>query len=99
MKEPRRPIRRPMSAEKASSPKPGLFLLALGTYVPDTAVLDDRVLLTLLVDDCCWRIAKEDWLNHRPQRWQHREVAGWIDERAALAQEAQRIRTLAQYRC
>jgi hypothetical protein len=86
-----------MNAEKASSPKPGLFLSALGMYVPDTAVLDDRLLLTALVDDCCWRIAKEDWLNHRPQRWQRREIAGWIDEHAALAQEAQRIRTLAQY--
>jgi hypothetical protein len=86
-----------MKAEKASSPKPGLFLSTLDTYVPHTAVLDDRLLLTLLVDDCCWRIAKEDWLSHRPQRWQCREVADWIDEHAALAHEAQRIRTLAQY--
>jgi len=86
-----------MSATPAASPQPGLFMSALGAQVPATEILDDRLLLALLVDDCCWRIAKEDWLKRRPQHWRHRNIARWIDEHAVLAQEAQRIRTLARY--
>jgi hypothetical protein len=86
-----------MSATPASSPRVGLFFSTLGTHVPDAQLVNDRLLLALLVDDCCWRIAKHDWLKRRPRRWRHRQITRWIDEHAALAAESQRINALAQY--
>ncbi len=73
-----------------------LFLSSVGTSVNGSAVLDDRLLSVIVVEDACWAFARDAWISRQPHSWQRHKLARWHAEHDQLCAQRDLIRALAR---
>jgi len=63
--------------------------------VTGEALLSDRLLRQLVVEDACWKRAQDAWRLSRPPWWHRDQRRRWRSEGAALEVDRQRFAALA----
>lgn len=74
-----------------------LYLASVHASVRASDVLEDTLLVSLVVEDTCWRIAEQSWIARQPRRWQLRKVHKWRAERTAVCEQREQVRALARF--
>lgn len=69
---------------------------SIGIRIPAAMVAKSPTLLKAAVEEVCWRVARDAWLDARPSRWRLRAYAAWSAQRAELDRIRDQLRRLVE---
>lgn len=69
----------------------GVYLASIAAWIPTIYGADRPLVATLLSEDVCWCIARDDWSGRRPPLWRHKERSAWRAEGRLLEDKRERI--------
>lgn len=80
---------------KMAERETGMRLQAVERTVPADLDLLSPTMRVVVIEDLCWAMEREAWLDRRPAWWQFAARHAWAAEAAALDAKQQRVRELA----
>ncbi|HEU5355696.1 MAG TPA: hypothetical protein VFU65_14590 [Actinocrinis sp.] len=84
------------SARQARREAWNLRFESIGARIPAAMVVTSPTLLRAAVEEVCWQVAMDSWLESRPRRWRRRAYAAWAAQLKELERRREQLRQLVE---